>query len=209
MTLPGRGLYAIADTATIGGDIDSAVAAAIAGGAVIVQYRDKTSDSARRLREATQLSQTCHRQGAILIVNDDVELAAAAAADGVHLGVDDMDIAQARSRLPGGAIVGVSCYDSLARARQAAHDGADYIAFGSFFPSPTKPRAVRAPIGLLAEARDAVSIPLVAIGGITPQNAPSLIGAGADFLAVISGVFGASDIRGAARAYSGCFRPVR
>ncbi|HET7369287.1 MAG TPA: thiamine phosphate synthase [Gammaproteobacteria bacterium] len=205
MKLPVRGLYAIADTATIRGDVVVAVAAAIDGGAAVIQYRDKTNDGARRLREAEQLVEACHRNGATLIVNDDVELAAAAGADGVHLGADDMDIAEARSRLPGGAIIGVSCYDSLARAKEAARNGADYVAFGSFYPSPTKPGAVRAPVALLSEARRQLSVPIVAIGGITPANAPTLVDAGASFLAVISGVFGSSDIERAARNYARCF----
>lgn len=205
MTLPARGLYAIADTATIGSDLVSAVTAAIAGGAVLIQYRDKTADGERRHRDAAQLAQTCRDRGIALIINDDVELAAATGADGVHLGADDTAIREARARLPGGAIIGVSCYDSLARAQQAAQQGADYVAFGSVYPSPTKPGAVRAPVEILSAAQRQLSLPIVAIGGITPDNARGLIEAGADLLAVINGVFGAGDIADAARRYARCF----
>lgn len=205
MTLPARGLYAIADTATIGSDLVSAVTAAIAGGAVLIQYRDKTADGERRHRDAAQLAQTCRDRGIALIINDDVELAAATGADGVHLGADDTAIREARARLPGGAIIGVSCYDSLARAQQAARQGADYVAFGSVYPSPTKPGAVRAPVEILSAAQRQLSLPIVAIGGITPDNARGLIEAGADLLAVINGVFGAGDIADAARRYARCF----
>lgn len=205
MTLPARGLYAIADTATIGSDLVSAVTAAIAGGAVLIQYRDKTADGERRHRDAAQLAQTCRDRGIALIINDDVELAAATGADGVHLGADDTAIQEARARLPGGAIIGVSCYDSLARAQQAARQGADYVAFGSVYPSPTKPGAVRAPLKLLSQARAQLSLPVVAIGGITPANTAAVIEAGANFVAVISGVFGHKDVTAAARTYAGCF----
>jgi thiamine-phosphate pyrophosphorylase len=140
-----------------------------------------------------------------LIVNDDVELAAGIGAAGVHLGEDDADIAAARSRLGNGAIIGVSCYDSLERARDLAAAGADYLAFGAFFPSPTKPQARRATPDLLRAAR-AFGKPLVAIGGITPDNAADLIAAGADFVAVVSGVFGQPDVTDAARRYASLFQ---
>ncbi|HET6655829.1 MAG TPA: thiamine phosphate synthase [Gammaproteobacteria bacterium] len=204
MNLRAGGLYAIADTATIRGDVVNAVAAAIAGGAVLIQYRDKSDDRERRQREARRLAQLCRRTGVGLIVNDDVELAVDCGADGVHLGADDASLADAHARLPEGALIGVSCYDSLARAQQAARDGADYVAFGSFYPSPTKPNAVRAPVKLLTAARE-LPVPVVAIGGITLGDGQELIDAGADFLAVISGVFGADDIESAARSYARLF----
>jgi thiamine-phosphate pyrophosphorylase len=208
MRLPHRGLYAIADTATIGGtggELEAAVAAAIAGGAVLVQYRDKTTDRERRIGEARRLLRICRQAGVALIINDDVQLAADIEADGVHVGAEDMNPAAARDRLPHGAIVGVSCYNSLARALKAAEDGADYVAFGSFYPSPTKPGAVRAGLSLLSDARRRLPIPVAAIGGIAPQKVPELIAAGADFVAVINGIFGASDIERAAQTYSDCF----
>lgn len=199
---PARGLYAITDGPRV--DLIDACAAAIEGGAAVVQYRDKSADRTRRRDEAAQLSALCLRHDVPLIVNDDVELAAEIGATGVHLGENDADIAAARNRLGGAAIIGVSCYDSLERARVAATDGADYLAFGAFFASPTKPNARRATPDLLRAAR-AFDKPLVAIGGITPDNAGSLIDAGANFIAAISGVFAADNIRTAAHRYANLF----
>ena len=200
--LPSSGLYAITDGPRP--DLIQACAAAIAGGAAMLQYRDKTREDARRREEAAALSSLCAKSGIPLIVNDDVDLAAAVGAAGVHLGEDDADIALARARLGPGAIVGASCYDSLERARELAASGADYLAFGAFFPSPTKPHARAATLQMLRDAR-ALNLPLVAIGGITAANGAALIDAGADFLAVISGVFGAADVRAAAHSISALF----
>ena len=197
-----RGLYAISDGPRP--DLLAAVKAALRGGAALLQYRDKTNDSARRAFEARALRELCARFEVPFIVNDDVELALAVGADGVHLGEDDADVASTRARLGAAAIIGTSCYDSLARARQLAAAGADYLAFGAFFPSPTKPNARRATPDLLREANP-LGLPLVAIGGITPDNAPPLVAAGADFLAVISGVFGAADIAAVAEKYKKLF----
>jgi thiamine-phosphate pyrophosphorylase len=197
-----RGLYAITDGPR--GDIAAAARAALEGGAAMLQYRDKTHDAVRRLREARALADLCREFDVPLIINDDVELARAGGAAGVHLGEDDAGIAGARALLGAGAIIGISCYDSLQRAREAATTGADYLAFGAFFPSTTKPGARRAKPDLLRDARE-LGLPLVAIGGITAENGGSLIAAGADFLAVVSGVFGASDIRAAARRYKKLF----
>lgn len=199
---PARGLYAITDGPRV--DLINACAAALEGGAAILQYRDKTSDRTRRRDEAIALAALCARHRVPLIINDDVDLAAEIGAAGVHLGEDDADIAAARNRLGSGAIIGISCYDSLERARNLAAAGADYLAFGAFFASPTKPNARRATPDLLRAAR-AFGKPLVAIGGITPDNAQSLIDAGADFVAVISGVFGQSDVADAARHYANLF----
>lgn len=199
-----RGLYAITDGPRP--DLLAAVKAALRGGAAVLQYRDKTADSARRAFEARALRELCARHEVPFIVNDDVDLALASGADGVHLGEDDGDVAAARARLGTGAIVGVSCYDSLARARQLAAAGADYLAFGAFFPSPTKPNARRATLDLLREAKP-LGLPLVAIGGITPDNAQPLIDAGADFLAVISGVFATPDPCASAERYKKLFLP--
>ena len=197
-----RGLYAITDGPRP--DLLAAVKAALRGGVALLQYRDKTADSARRAFEARALRELCARFEIPFIVNDDVELALAAGADGVHLGEDDGDIAAARARLGAGAIIGVSCYDSPARARHLAAAGADYLAFGAFFPSPTKPNARRATPEMLREAKP-LGLPLVAIGGITPDNAPPLVDAGADFLAVISGVFAQVDPEAAARRYAAMY----
>lgn len=200
--LPLRGLYAISDGPRP--DLIEACAAALAGGAALLQYRDKSADGARRLDEARALQALCARRGVPLIVNDDVELARAVGAAGVHLGEDDGDIAEARARLGDAAIIGVSCYDSLDRARHFAAAGADYLAFGAFFPSPTKPHARRATPRLLAEAKP-LGLPLVAIGGIHADNAPGLIAAGADAVAVISALFGAADVRAAAQRFAALF----
>lgn len=200
--LADRGLYAITDGPRA--DLLDTAAAALDGGAVLLQYRDKTADARRRLQDARALQGLCAARGVPLIVNDDVELAAVVGAAGVHLGEDDSDVAAARMRLGENAIIGVSCYDSLARARQLAAAGADYLAFGAFFPSTTKPDARHATPALLREART-FGRPLVAIGGITPDNGGPLIEAGADYLAVIAAVFGAADVRAAARRFADLF----
>lgn len=199
---PIRGLYVITDGPRA--DLLDVVAQALAGGARVLQYRDKTADAARRCDEATALMRLCTAHGVPLIVNDDVALALEIGADGVHLGEDDDGLAEARAALGKQAIIGVSCYDSLARARAAAAAGADYVAFGAFFPSPTKPHARRAAPELLRQSA-ALGLPRVAIGGITPDNGAPLIEAGADCLAVISAVFGASDVRAAARRFADLF----
>lgn len=193
------GLYAITDGPR--DDLLEAVARALAGGARLVQYRDKTADHARRHAEAAALRQLCANHGVPLLINDDLELAAAVRADGVHLGEHDPALAAAREVLGAEAIIGVSCYDSLERARELAAAGADYLAFGAFFPSPTKPLARRAAPELLRQSA-ALGLPRVAIGGITPDNAGSLVEAGADYLAVISALFGAADVRAAAQTFT-------
>jgi len=201
-----RGLYAIADTAVIGGTrLGSAVAAAVAGGARLVQYRDKAGDPATRLRQTRELAALCHQSEVLFLINDDVELAANSGADGVHLGREDAEIASARAALGEDAIIGASCYNELARARTAADAGADYLAFGSFYPSTVKPEAVHAEAALLHAARAEFALPLVAIGGITPENGAELIAAGADALAVISGIFASDDVAVAAARYARLF----
>ena len=201
-----RGLYVITeDRPPHTRPLLSGVESALRGGARIVQYRDKSDEAGRRLDEARRLRQLCHRYDALLLINDDVRLAANAGADGVHLGRDDADIAAARRQLPAGALIGVSCYNEFALARRAAGQGASYLAFGSFHPSPTKPQAARAQPELLQRARRELSLPTVAIGGISPENGAALVNAGADMLAVISAVFAAPDVEIAARAFTACF----
>ena len=194
-----RGLYAITDGPR--DDLLDVAAQALAGGARLLQYRDKTRDHARRLAEAGALQQLCRAHDAKLIVNDEVALARSVHADGVHLGKEDGELAPARAVLGSAAIIGVSCYNSIERARAAAAAGADYIAFGAFFPSPTKPHAPRAVPELLRQSA-ALGVPRVAIGGITPDNAPLLVEAGADFLAVVSAVFRTPDVRAAAQRFA-------
>lgn len=208
MTFPSRiaGLYAIADTHYLDdARLINAVADTIAGGAHVIQYRDKKHDTEARLDQAKKLARLCRQHGVLFIINDDVELAKQAQADGVHLGREDVSLAQARTQLGPQAIIGVSCYNELARAVRAQADGADYVAFGSFFPSRTKPGAVRAGLELLCEAKQKLKIPVVAIGGITPENGAHLLAAGADALAVIEGVFGQVDERAAAERYAQLF----
>ena len=202
-----RGLYVVTDTALAHGhSLPALVQQALAGGARLVQYRDKTTDHGRRLAGARELAALCRQAGALLLVNDDVELAVAAEADGVHLGRDDPAVATARARLGPDALIGVSCYDRFDLAQVAQHAGADYVAFGSFHPSGTKPAAVRAPMSLLKRARRELAVPIVAIGGITPENGRALIEAGADLLAVVRAVFGAADVRAAAAAFARLFK---
>jgi thiamine-phosphate pyrophosphorylase len=169
-----------------------------------LQYRNKAAGPALHTRQAAALQALCATAGVPLIVNDDPALAAAVGAAGAHLGEDDGDIAAARALLGADAIIGVSCYDDAGRAHAAAAAGADYLAFGAFFPSPTKPGARHARPGLLRQAAS-LGLPRVAIGGITPDNAPALIAAGADLVAVVSGVFDAPDPIAAARAYRALF----
>jgi thiamine-phosphate pyrophosphorylase len=192
---PGRrvaGLYAVTPDVD---DVDmlvAKVAAAIDGGARVVQYRNKTLPAPQRAMQARALAGLCALRGALFIVNDDVALARDANADGVHIGEDDGDLASTRAALGADRLVGVSCYGDFERARAAVAHGADYVAFGSFFVSRVKPGARRASLDLLTRGR-ALGVPLVAIGGITARNAPALIAAGADAVAVISDVFAPDD----------------
>lgn len=189
-----RGLYAVSPEAP---DALARIEQALAGGVALLQYRSKRRDAA----EAREVLRLARRHGVPLIVNDDVELALEIGADGAHLGRDDGDLAGARKRL-GTRILGASCYNRLDLARAAVAAGADYVAFGSVFPSPTKPDAARAPLSLFAGD---LPVPLCAIGGITLENAPSLIEAGADLLAVITDLFDAPDIAARARQYARLF----
>lgn len=199
-----RGLYAITDSTLLSdGQLLTAVETALRGGTRILQYRDKSGDQPRRRRQAEELLALCRRHGTTFIINDDVELAATIGADGVHLGRDDDDIASARKRL-GDGIVGISCYNQWPLAEAAAEAGADYIAFGAFFPSATKPDAAHATPELLRRSRQ-LNLPVAAIGGITPENGQALVAAGADMVAVIQGLFGQADIQAAARRYAALF----
>jgi len=191
-----RGLYAVTPES---GDVERKLRLALQGGIALLQYRSKT----RNEMYARAVVRLAREFGVPVIINDDVELALELGADGAHLGRDDGELSVARKRL-GGKLLGASCYNQLGLARAAVDAGADYIAFGSVFPSPTKPQAVRAPLGLFKEAR-ALGVPLAAIGGITLDNAPQLIAAGADLLAVISDLFDAPDIRQRARDYGKLF----
>ena len=193
-----RGLYAITPETDDAAGLAARVRECIAGGAALVQYRAKRASGSAALVQARALAQACREGGVPLIVNDSVELAAAVQADGVHLGRDDVTVREARIVLPH-ALIGVSCYDDPERARAAARDGADYVGIGSMFPSSTKPGAVRAPLEAIERAHRASGLPVAAIGGITIDNAPSVVAAGAAMIAVIAALFDAPDVRLAAR----------
>ena len=204
--LPPRGLYAItAATDTDPHRLVARAGAAIDGGAAMIQYRAKDRRDDERHTVATLLLDLCRTRGVPLIVNDDPLLAADVGADGVHVGRDDGDVRSARRIVGDRCIVGVSCYDRLDLALAAAGGGASYVAFGSFFASPTKPHAVPAPVRLLSDAQEKIDLPIVAIGGITARSGTALIDAGADFIAAIDGVFGREDVEHAARGYAALF----
>jgi thiamine-phosphate pyrophosphorylase len=196
-----RGLYAITPEGPGGARLVEKVRLALEGGIALLQYRRKMISGDIARREASELAQLARAHNVPFIVNDDVELALKLGADGVHLGRDDADIVSSREKLPG-KIIGASCYNDMALARSAVRAGADYIAFGSIFASPTKPAAVRAPLSLFGND---LGVPLCAIGGITLDNAPRVIDAGADLLAVISDLFDAPDIAARARQYGKLF----
>jgi thiamine-phosphate pyrophosphorylase len=204
-----RGLYAITDSELLKGRLLPYVEAALKGGATLLQYRDKSSDDARRLREAEALRELCNRYGAALIINDDAELAARLGV-GVHLGQSDGSLSVARALLGRKAIIGGTCHAQLELAEAATKEGASYVAFGRFFNSTTKPGAPSASVELLAAAKAQFSLPIVAIGGVTLDNAPALIAHGASMVAVVHGLFGAdsaAEVERRARAFSALFTP--
>lgn len=181
-------LYLITDSQLLTGRLLPAVEQALIGGAKLIQYRDKSTNTAKRLHEAQQLKTLCQDYKVPLIINDDLELAVQLGV-GVHLGQQDSSIALARQRLGQNAIIGATCHNSLEFAKQAATQGASYLAFGAFYPSSTKPLAKLAELSTLTQAKQLFNLPIVAIGGITLDNARPLIDAGADYLAVISDIF--------------------
>lgn len=205
------GLYAITPEGLDDATLLQRSECAVVHGARVLQWRDKSTDAARRLVIARSLARLCRSQGVLFIVNDDLELARAVQADGVHLGADDGDLAAARAALPN-ALIGASCYADLERARAAVAQGADYIAFGSVFASPTKPQAVRAPLDLFAQAQT-LGVPTVAIGGITRANCAEVRAAGAHACAVISDLFGdaqttADEVSARARTFRSLLEPA-
>lgn len=199
------GLYAITPDLADTRELLRRSRAALAGGARVLQYRNKTADAALRREQATALQTLCVTAGVPLIINDHLGLALECGAAGLHLGGEDGDIAAARARLGPQRLLGASCYDRIELAEAAIVAGADHVAFGSFFASGVKPGAVRPPVDLITRAKSRFRVPVVAIGGITPHNAPQLIDAGADAVAVISAVFGAADITAAAREFQSLF----
>lgn len=200
--LPPRGLYAITDGPRP--DLLHVVEQALTGGVAVLQYRDLANAPARKRTEAEALKRLCDRFGVPLLINGDAALAEVIDAAGVHLGETPEGVAEARARLGPGAIIGVSCSDSLERAQFAVRAGASYVSFGAFFASPTLPHASLAPIALLRQSAS-LGVPRVAIGGITADNGAPLVEAGADFLAAISAVFGAADPRAAAQGLANLY----
>ena len=199
-----RGLYLITPDETDTAHLLARTAPLLAEGVAWLQYRNKTAGDALRHEQASALQSLCATAGVPLIVNDDVHLAKSIGAAGVHLGEDDGDITAARALLGAQAIIGASCYDELPLAQRAVAAGASYVAFGAFFPTRSKTGTRQAGVELLAQSAS-LGVPRVAIGGITPDNARSLVEAGADLVAVISGVYDAADPIAAVHAYRRCF----
>lgn len=201
-----RGLYAVTPDDPLLPRMSALVSEALAGGVKVVQYRNKVAPPPLFRAQAAELLRICRAAGALLIVNDNPEIAADIGADGVHVGREDGGAARARAIVGPGKIIGVSCYDDLAIAERAMAEGADYVAFGAMFPSSVKPGAVAAPLSLLKEAKARFSVPVCAIGGIKTGNVQSLIDAGADMAAVITDLFDAPDIAAQARIYQDMFK---
>ena len=209
------GLYAITDNALISeANLLLACEQALVGGAKVLQYRSKTNSDqpaqfAKRRQTAVELRMLCHRYNAMLIINDDLDLCQAADADGVHIGQSDVHLSEARHRLGRDAIIGVSCHNNDQFVAAAERFGADYVALGRFFDSKTKPDAVKAHIEDLIRIRQLTQLPIVAIGGVTADNAQQLIDAGADMLATIHYLFSSDEITARARILSSLFAQKR
>jgi thiamine-phosphate pyrophosphorylase len=200
------GLYAVTPDTVDTPGLLAKVEAALSGGARLLQYRNKSASAALRLTQGRALLALCWEYQVPLVINDHLDLALALDAHGLHIGGEDGSVVEARKRLGPDKILGVSCYGRIENALAAAEAGANYVAFGGFFPSKVKPGAARTPVELLSEAKRELTLPLVAIGGITLDNAPALLAAGAASVAVISALFDAPDIRGTARRFSTLFR---
>ncbi len=201
-----RGLYAITDPRLTPSDgLLEKVEEALAGGAALLQYRNKSASDEQTVRDGKALKQLCHEYGVPLLINDDVELALMLKADGVHIGQTDASVQSARARFGSSGIIGVTCHNKIDLAEKAIQDGASYVALGRFFPSRTKPNAPPCSIDVLRALRKKVSVPIIAIGGITTDNAPQVIEAGADMVAVIHGLFGGNAIRATALAFADLF----
>ncbi len=209
MSLPGRGLYAVLNAAGNTPEQAGAKAAqALQGGVVLMQYRHKHGDAKDRLRGAIAVLRETARAGVPLLINDDVELARQIGAAGVHLGRGDQAIKLARHKLGTNAIIGATCHASVAYAQQCLTDGADYVSFGRFYTSTTKPDAPAATLQVLSDARQHCDCPVVAIGGINADNGARLLTAGANILAVSGALFESAYITRAARELNELFRDI-
>ena len=202
---PIHGLYAVTPDISDTDELLRRVRLALQGGARVLQFRNKTADAALKQAQARALRQLTREFKTTFIVNDDAQLAAQVDADGVHLGGEDGSVAAARALLGNSKIIGVSCYNRRLLAQDAVRQGADYVAFGAFFSSSVKPGAVKADLELLQAARRELHVPIVAIGGITQQNAATLIDAGASAVAVITALWNAPDIEASAHGFSTLF----
>ena len=195
-----KGLYAITDATLMGDNLISMTEQAILGGITILQYRNKTASMAQQEQEALELATLCKKNNILFLINDNVELAIKVDADGVHLGQSDSNIQQARKQL-GDKIIGITCHNDIQLAQLAQKQGADYVAFGRFYTSQTKPSACPAELSVLSEAKKNISIPIAAIGGITVETAAILLNQGADMLAVIQGIFAQDDVFAASQQF--------
>jgi thiamine-phosphate pyrophosphorylase len=203
-----RGLYVITDTRLIPRHrFVETVEAAVRGGATMVQLREKETPQDEVIRLGRELLTVTKRYGALLIINDHPAVAKAVGADGAHVGREDPPVSEARALLGPEAIIGASCYGDVTRAMTAEQEGADYVAFGTPFPSPTKTKRTDISLGIFREVKQRVNVPVFAIGGITIDNVDQVIDAGADGIAVVSGVFAAADVEAAARALARLFSP--
>ena len=181
--------------------------AAIEGGATVLQYRHKTASLTLKLEQAQALRRLCSELGTFFIVNDSIELALAISADGLHAGRDDGEIQALKAASNRRLAIGISCYNDFERARAAHAAGADYVAFGAMYPSPTKPHAPSAPIELISRARRELGARVACIGGIMADNAAPLVEAGADWVAVISDIYQAADPRAQAERIARLIHP--
>lgn len=201
-----KGVYAITDESLLPGTLlAERVEAALAGGIALLQYRNKSADNAQQLAEGRLLKSLCRQYRTPLLINDNLELCIALGANGVHLGQSDTGLQTARARLGAEAIIGVTCHSDLALARKAEQEGASYVAFGRFYPSNTKPDARPASLEVLHQARQALTLPIVAIGGINAENGAALLDAGADMLAVIHYLFAFPDVTARVRQLNTLF----
>lgn len=200
-----KGLYLVTPDWEDTARLLAAAEAALEGGARMLQYRHKSAAAGLRREQASGLLALCRRHGVPLIINDHVDLCLALDADGVHVGGTDVPVREARRAVGPSKIVGVSCYGELQRARDARAAGASYLAFGGFYPSLVKRYTFRTGFDLVREARAEFDLPLVVIGGMTPENAAPLVGRGADMVAAISAVFAAADPKAAAQSFGALF----
>ena len=202
-----KGLYAITPDIADTNLLLQKVEAALQGGINLLQYRNKTANHKLQTQQARAILPLCRQYNVPLIINDSVKLCLTLDADGVHLGANDGNLEEVRARIGKDKILGASCYNRFDLALSAQQAGASYVAFGACFASETKPNAPVAGLDLFVKAKNELNIPAVAIGGITLQNAPSVIHAGAKAIAVINAIFNANDVKLSSQQFSLLFKP--